>query len=193
MPANSGSTRRSSRSPAARPAATSPRSAPLSRRTIRGSSPASRAPTTRLDAAISFYGVYDVVDPGDEQIHALRDHVEKVVFKAKIEESPELYALVSPAEHVRRDAVPFFVIHGDGDTLVPVSESHRFVQKLRDASDEVVLYAEMPGGQHAFDMLPTWRSAPVIRACERFLTATYASRNATPAETEASVERHVTA
>lgn len=148
---------------------------------------------THVDAAVSFYGVYDVIDPDQEQIGALRDHVERVVFKQTIDEAPELYELVSPMTHVHRSAVPFFVIHGDGDTLVPVSESRRFVERLREVSDHVVLYAEMPGGQHAFDMLPTWRSVPVIRAAERFLSATYATRHATPAETERAVERDVTA
>jgi acetyl esterase/lipase len=148
---------------------------------------------THVDAAISFYGVYDVHDPDDAQIRAIRDHIERIVFKTTLEQSPELFELVSPMAHVRRDAVPFFVIHGDGDTLVPVNESRRFVQRLREASDHVVLYAEMPGGQHAFDMLPTWRSVPVIRAAERFLAATYLTRYATPGETEAAVERNVTA
>lgn len=148
---------------------------------------------THVDAAISFYGVYDLMDTTQEHIPAMRDHVERVVFQTTIEESPELFELVSPVSHVRRDAVPFFVIHGDGDTLVHVSGSQQFVKRLREASDHVVLYAEMPGGQHAFDMLPSWRSVPVIRAAERFLTATYLTRYATPAETEAAVEGHVTA
>jgi acetyl esterase/lipase len=148
---------------------------------------------THVDAAVSFYGVYDVVDPDEEQIGALRDHVERVVFKQTIEEAPELYELVSPMTHVHRKAVPFFVIHGDGDTLVPVSESRRFVERLRSVSEHVVLYAEMPGGEHALDQLPTGRAVPVIRAAERFLAATYATRHATPAETERAVERDVTA
>ncbi|MBO9531830.1 MAG: alpha/beta hydrolase [Solirubrobacteraceae bacterium] len=148
---------------------------------------------THVDACVSFYGVYDLSDPGERQIPALRRLVEKIVFKTTVAENHDLFKLTSPMEHLRRDAVPFFVIHGDGDTLVPVAESRDFVAALRDASDHVVLYAEMPGGQHAFDMLPTWRSVPVIRAAERFLAATYATRFGTHGETEDAVERHVTA
>ncbi|MFT4036069.1 MAG: alpha/beta hydrolase [Patulibacter sp.] len=155
--------------------------------------PGFEAADTRVDACISFYGIYDFEDPDQQQIPALRELVEKIVFKTTAEQDPELFKLVAPMYHLRRDAVPFFVIHGNGDTLVPVGESRAFVAALRDISAQVVLYAEMPGGQHAFDLLPTWRSAPVIRAIERFLAATYATRNATLAETELAVEAQITA
>ncbi|MDQ8044607.1 MAG: hypothetical protein AAGC46_09080, partial [Solirubrobacteraceae bacterium] len=66
------------------------------------------------------------------------------------------------------------------------------VQELRAVSHEPVLYAEMAGGQHAFDCLPTRRSAPVIRAIERFLAASYATRHQSAAATEAAAEDALT-
>lgn len=129
-----------------------------------------------VDAAVPFYGIYDLTDPGGEHLHALRDILEWIVVKARLDREPERYRRMSPIHRVHAGAPPFFVVHADADTLAPVTESRRFVEALRAVSDEAVLYAEMPGGQHAFDVFPSWRSAPVIRAIERFLAARYAER-----------------
>jgi hypothetical protein len=43
------------------------------------------------------------------------------------------------------------------------------VQKLREVSKRSVVYAELPGTQHAFDVFPSIRSAHVVRAVDRFL------------------------
>lgn len=148
---------------------------------------------TTLQAAVPFYGIYDILDPKDRAIPALKELVTKIVMKATPDEDMERYIRLSPMHQVGGDAPPFFVIHGAGDTLISPSESRDFVHALREASDEVVVYAEMPGGQHAFDTMPTWRSAPVIRGVERFLHATYATRALSPESTEAVVESTVTA
>ncbi len=74
-------------------------------------------------------------------------------------------------------------------TLVPVEESREFVAKLREASDAPVLYAEMKGAQHTFDVLPTVRTVRVLRAIERFLAITYRERSA---DVEAELDRELT-
>ena len=66
-----------------------------------------------------------------------------------------------------------FVIHGQNDTLVPVAEARYFVDKLRATSREPVVYAELPGAQHAFDVFPSVRTAHVIRAIERYVDYMY--------------------
>jgi len=132
---------------------------------------------THVQAAVPFYGVYDLTDPHREHLPSLRDIVEWIVLKVRLDREPERFRAVSPIYRLHPDAPPFFVVHGDGDTLVPVAESRRFVAALREVSAAPVLYAEMPGGQHAFDVFPSWRSAPVIRAVERFLDAEYAKRS----------------
>lgn len=71
-------------------------------------------------------------------------------------------------------APPFFVIHGAHDSLVPVTEARRFVERLRGVSKAPVVYAELPGAQHAFDVFPSIRSAHVTRAAERFADHVYA-------------------
>ena len=51
-------------------------------------------------------------------------------------------------------APPFFVLHGTNDSLVPVGQARTFVDELRKESNRPVVYAELPGAQHAFEMLP---------------------------------------
>ncbi len=145
-----------------------------------------------VQAAVPFYGAYDFAVEDGEYSSTLQDVVERVVVKARIADDPERYARISPARRLHADAPPFFVIHGTGDTIVPVTESRRFVRALREVSKEAVLYAEMPGGQHSFDSVPTWRSGPVIRAIEQFLAATYATRHLGGEITEDVAEQALT-
>jgi acetyl esterase/lipase len=74
----------------------------------------------------------------------------------------------SPAAHVRADAPPFFAVHGDQDTYVGVKGARRFVAKLRAASANPVVYAELPGAQHTFDVFHSIRFETVVDAVEAF-------------------------
>jgi acetyl esterase/lipase len=74
---------------------------------------------------------------------------------------------------VTPDDPPFFVIHGRHDSLVPVTQPRRFVEKLRAIAQRPVAYAELPGAQHAFDVFPSIRTAHVIRGVERFADYVY--------------------
>ena len=71
---------------------------------------------------------------------------------------------------------------GTHDSLVPVVETRRFVEKLRDVSHAPVAYAELPGGQHAFDVFPSIRTAHVTRAAERFCDHVYSLAHEREAE-----------
>jgi acetyl esterase/lipase len=130
------------------------------------------APTS-VDACIPFYGVYDM-SAGRGTGHydkGLMTLLERRVFKRRYDDDPVVYHDASPLHRVNSDAPPFFVVHGTHDTLVPVAEARRFVEALRAVSDAPVLYAELPYTQHAFDVLPSVRSAHAVAAVVRFLEA----------------------
>jgi acetyl esterase/lipase len=131
-------------------------------------------------AAVPFYGVYDMVDSRQRHVPLLRPILERIVFKATRAEAPERFRDASPLYRVHDGAPPFFVIHGEKDSLVPVEEAREFVERLRETSSERVLYAEMQGAQHAFDVIPSWRTIPVIEAIERFLATVRAAREGEP-------------
>jgi acetyl esterase/lipase len=76
-----------------------------------------------------------------------------------------------PAEYVRPDAPPFFIAHGDLDTEVPVEQARAFRDTLSEASGNVVVYVELPGGQHTFDLFHSPRFESVIDGVEAFATA----------------------
>jgi acetyl esterase/lipase len=66
------------------------------------------------------------------------------------------------------DTPPFFVAHGDLDTLVVVDDVRRFVERLRSKSQSPVVYTELPGGQHSFDLFHSIRFEAVIDGVEAF-------------------------
>jgi acetyl esterase/lipase len=87
----------------------------------------------------------------------------------------------SPLAHVRADAPPFFVTHGDQDTYVHVKGARRFVEKLRGASANPVVYAELPGAQHSFDVFQSIRFETVVDGIEAFAAWVRSGRSRTPA------------
>jgi acetyl esterase/lipase len=135
----------------------------------RGLQPGFEDADTSVAAAIPFYGVYDMLDEGAIQVPALQRLLERYVVKALRDDEPERFRDASPLFRVHEDAPPFLVVHGDADSLTPVEDARRFVERLREATDSPILFAEMHGGQHAFDVVPSFRTAPVIEMIERFL------------------------
>lgn len=129
---------------------------------------------TSVGACVPYYGVYDLTNElGLKMAHERRRFLERFVFKAKMDERREIFESASPISHVSPDDPPFFVIHGEYDSLVPVDEARAFVDGLRAVSENVVCYAEVPGAQHAFDVFPSIRTAHVIKAVERFCDHAY--------------------
>ena len=134
---------------------------------------------TSVQAAVPFYGVYDLLDENRVHLPLLHSWVlEPLVFKARRSEHPDLYRDASPTHRVHDGAPPFLVIHGTRDSLVPVADARGFVEALRAVSSEPVVYAELRGAQHAFDLIPSPRTAPIAEAIERFLHTVRLRRSA---------------
>lgn len=74
----------------------------------------------------------------------------------------------SPLAYIRADAPPFFIAHGDRDMLVPVATAREFVRRLRAVSPNPVVYAELPGAQHTFDLYHSIRFTHVVDGIETF-------------------------
>lgn len=101
------------------------------------------AADTSVTAAITLYGYYGALDT-DSDLAA------------------------SPMAHTGHDAPPFFVAHGDLDTRVPVQAARDFVDQLRNGSSHPVVYSELPGAQHTFDLFHSIRFQSVIAGIEAF-------------------------
>ncbi|HUK72110.1 MAG TPA: alpha/beta hydrolase [Streptosporangiaceae bacterium] len=128
---------------------------------------------TRLRAAVPWYGVYDFTNRiGTWQPHEMR-MLERVVMQRTLADNPADFAAASPVDLVRPDAPPFLVVHGDIDTLAPVAEARAFTSALRAVSTQPVVYAELVGAQHAFDVFPSHRCARAVEAAAGFLTGVH--------------------
>jgi acetyl esterase/lipase len=90
------------------------------------------------------------------------------------EQSPFL-----PLAYDGTDAPPFFIAHGDHDSLIPVEAARLFADRLRSTSANPVVYAELPGGHHGFDRFHSLRFDTVVGAIEAF-TACVRSREMAP-------------
>lgn len=91
---------------------------------------------TAVAGALCFYGYYGRVDGTPES---------------------------TPVTYLRSDAPPFFLAHGDHDTVVPVGWAREFVEALERTSSAEVDYLELPGAQHSFDLFHSVRNELVVR------------------------------
>lgn len=134
---------------------------------------------TTVQACVPFYGVYDFTDRrGIWKRTLLRPMLERRIVKKRYKDAPDVFERASPMSRIHEDAPPFFVVHGTRDTLVPLAEARLFVEMLRARSRSAVLYAELPGAQHAFEVFPSRRTGYALAGVETFLTWAYCRHQA---------------
>ncbi|MEO6884877.1 MAG: alpha/beta hydrolase [Jatrophihabitantaceae bacterium] len=125
---------------------------------------------TSVQACVPHYGMYDFTgESGRKYTQRRADTLLRRYIMAVDARYPDDYRSASPLSRITADAPPFFVLHGSNDTLVPVPDAREFVEKLRSVSHNPVVYAELAGAQHAYDLVPSVRGLHVTRAVERFL------------------------
>ena len=125
---------------------------------------------TTLQAAVPFYGVYDFLDRANIRPEMSMDGIlADRVMQCTKEEDYELWDSGSPISHVSPQAPPMFVIQGTHDSLVWVEEARTFVAALRGESEQPVVYGELPGAQHAFEIFHSPRVDHTVNAVSHFL------------------------
>ncbi|HZN78462.1 MAG TPA: alpha/beta hydrolase [Mycobacterium sp.] len=137
---------------------------------------------TSVDAVVGIYGRYDWEDRSTAERARFVDFLERVVVGRKIAKHPDVFRKASPIARVHKDAPPFLVIHGTGDSVIPVEQARSFVAKLRAASHSVVSYVELPGAGHAFDMIDGARTGSMATAIGLFLNQIHRNRSLTRAK-----------
>jgi acetyl esterase/lipase len=131
---------------------------------------------TSVDAVVGIYGRYDWQDRTTPERARFVDFLERVVVRRRIDKHPDVFRKASPIARVHKDAPPFLVIHGTGDTVIPVEQARIFVERLRAASHSVVSYVELPGAGHAFDMIDGARTGSMATAIGLFLNQIHRNR-----------------
>ncbi|BBX19224.1 esterase [Mycolicibacterium duvalii] len=124
---------------------------------------------TSVDAVVGIYGRYDWEDKSTVERVRFVDFLERVVVKRSIDKHPDVFRKASPIAQVHPDAPPFLVVHGTGDSVIPVAQARSFVERMRDVSRSVVGYVELPGAGHGFDMTDGARTGAMSTAIGLFL------------------------
>ena len=102
-------------------------------------------PSSKIAAAIDFYGIADVSD----QLEGPNQRENATAWIPEQARRMELARSLSPQTYVRKGLPPILAIHGDRDSTVPYDQSVKLIQALKSASDDATLLT-VPGGQHAF-------------------------------------------
>ena len=89
------------------------------------------------------------------------------------DEDRERIRAVSPANLADRVQGPVLLIHGTDDTIVPIEQSRRMQDRLRDAGKDV-RFAELRGDDHWLSDAPT--RIQMLRELEAFLAANIGQR-----------------
>ncbi len=136
---------------------------------------------TSVVAAVPIYGRYDWVSTKGNGRKEFIGFLQKFVVKKPIGQNRQVYADASPTYRLRADAPPFFVLHGQDDSIIPVPEGREFAAALREVSTSPVVYAEIPHAQHAFDFYyGSPRAHYTAQAVEEFLSWVQAKREVEP-------------
>jgi acetyl esterase/lipase len=80
----------------------------------------------------------------------------------------------SPFDYADRGSPPLLIVHGDQDTLTPPERARALAERARGASANPVVYVELPGAQHSFDLLSSIRVEAVGDGIEAFAASTVA-------------------
>lgn len=132
---------------------------------------------TSVVAAVPIYGRYDWVSARGSGRREFIAFLQKFVVKKPITENRQLYVDASASYRLRPDAPPFFVLHGQNDSIIPVPEGRAFAEALKKVSTSPVVYAEIPHAQHAFDFYyGSPRAHYTAQAVEEFLSWVMATR-----------------
>ncbi len=129
---------------------------------------------TKVQAAVPFYGVFDWTNRDQLQHNSgMKRILEDQIVKQTLTAARTLFENASPLLRITNAAPPFMIVHGDQDSLVPIGLGRVFAAELSTASDNAVVYLEVPGAQHAFDVFASPRSEHTKLGVARFLTHAY--------------------
>jgi acetyl esterase/lipase len=143
---------------------------------------------TSVRAMIPFYGIFDWTGTGRDD-EGLREILERRIVKQSIDAAPEVYRRASPIYRITNAAPPALIVHGDLDTLAPVERARAFVDKLRATSPNPVVYVELRGAHHAFEVFNSIRTMHAIAGVDLFLAWLLNAVPAGPSQPSASPSR----
>jgi acetyl esterase/lipase len=103
--------------------------------------------SSAVQAVVSFFGPTDLTQPVWSK-EVRQRHLEPFLG-GTVEEKADVYRRASPLTYVSKNAPPFLFVHGTADDIVPIEQSEKMVEKLRQAGVPARLIA-VPGERHGW-------------------------------------------
>lgn len=118
-----------------------------------------------IQAAIPWYGVVDPLTAKQGSTSNDFDFVYRNLLGAEPESAPQLDQQANPLTYINQQTVPFLILHGDQDVVVPFKDSERLYQKLIDNQIPADLYQIKNAGHMDLKFL----QPAVFKIIEKFL------------------------
>jgi len=103
--------------------------------------------SSEVQAVVNIYGPCDLTVPGIRDADAVR----QFLAGKKYDESPDVYEKASPLFHLTKDDPPTLILHGTLDSLVPIGQSDKLAERLKQVGVPCV-YDRLEGWPHVMDL-----------------------------------------
>ena len=130
---------------------------------------------TAVQGVLAMYPVVDLTNR-----HGIRhqDRMDSFITRRIVQQTreavPHIFEDGSPNSWIHREGVaaaapPFCIVQGTHDSLVWVEEVRRFVAEFSPLTSHPLVYTELPGAQHAFEILHSPRTSHFLNAAAAWL------------------------
>ncbi len=96
--------------------------------------------SSRVQAVVDWYGPADFLTVGAKDTRTK-------LLGGDPETNKDQARKASPITYVSKDAAPFLIMHGDQDATVPIGQSEKFAEALKQAGADVT-FVTVKGGKH---------------------------------------------
>ena len=125
---------------------------------------------TSLQAAVPFYGVYDLTDRDGNYNSTFVRLMTDIVMGVGLEDSPEAWAAYSPhGPHHRGRTRRCSSSTATGRAGAGADRAQLRRPRCGRCRRQPVVYAELHGAQHAFEVFPSFRTVHTVEYVERFV------------------------
>ena len=130
---------------------------------------------TAVQGVLAMYPVVDLTNRhGIRQQDRMDSFITRRIVQQTREAAPHIFEDGSPNSWIHREGVaaaapPFCIVQGTHDSLVWVEEVRRFVAEFSPLTSHPLVYAELPGAQHAFEILHSPRTSHFLNAAAAWL------------------------
>jgi len=130
---------------------------------------------TAVQGVLAMYPVVDLTNRhGIRQQDRMDNFITRHIVQQTRDAVPHIFEDGSPFTWIHREGVaaaapPFCIVQGTHDSLVWVEEVRRFVAELNPLTRHPLVYAELPGAQHAFEILHSPRTSHFLNAAAVWL------------------------